>query len=602
MTSTPRVPASRRLAGDRGPPNPALALDLVPDRPPPRMPELKPRSPLRPSLPDAGELDVRRTELGIGRLFEHMRDGVIVADERGTIVLWNPAAERMFGWSAQEAMGRNVRMLVPPRHLADHERGMAGYARSGHGRLIDTGHLLRVPALRKDGGEISVEMTLSPVRDGGLYSIALLRDVTPTVRLEAELDARDREAKFHQRVTRLSTALIAATALDEIHRGLQAFVQESLPQASAMFLSLLDRATGLRTCVYAHAEGEDIDVSSLPPMPFTDSPHSRAVQTGEVVVTPDLDAALVGKPRADVGLERDPRLPRSSLVVPLKLAAETIGGLELQSTTPAAFREEDLPPLLLAAHLAAIAIQNVRLRQQLEHRVKERTRQLDEKNQELRAFSFTVAHDLKAPIRAANHLVQETLEHAGTRLTGPEREDLGAAATSMRRMGDLIDDLLTLATADQGDLRREDVDLTILAEGIVQELRARSPERAARVAIEPDLRARADRRLVRIVLDNLLRNAWKYSAKKPETVIRVGKLGHASEPTFYVQDQGAGFEPREAGRLFQPFQRLHPPNEYEGTGIGLATVGRIVRRHGGRVWADGRPGQGATFYFTLPER
>ena len=547
----------------------------------------------------------RADAFGIGRLFDHVRDAIVVADVEGRIVLWNPAAERIFGWTEEEALASSVDMLVPERLLERHRTGMARYARTHHGPLLDTGVVLHLPALRKDGSEIRIEMTLSPVTEGGVHSLAIIRDVTRTHQLEVEVETRRRESAMLDRIAALAITLGGATDLPTVYRSLRGFLLAEEPH-DGIFVSLYDPGTRMRTCVYAVSEGAEVDVSTLPPLPMTNSPNSRAVRTGEVIITDDFDAAMRGSPRVDVALDRDPRLPASSIVVPMLVRGTPIGAIEIQSPKPAAFGPHNVPTLRLAANLVAIAIQNVRLlerekerSQGLEATVRERTHELALKNRELEAFSFTVAHDLRAPLRAILYLSESLVDDYGHVLDEDALGRLQAMRTSADRMSQLVQDLLNLARAEKEVAKREDVDVTRLATEVLSEIQSRDPTRDASLRVHTGMRAQADPRLLRIVLDNLLSNAWKYSRKKPRTAIEVGTFAQDGVQVFFVRDEGVGYDPAKADRLFGAFQRLHGPNEYEGTGIGLATVQRIIRHHGGRAWAEARPDEGATFFFTL---
>jgi PAS domain S-box-containing protein len=542
---------------------------------------------------------------GLRKLFDQVQDALILADLEGRIVLWNAAAARMFGWSAEEALQRSLDVLVPERLLETHLAEMARRARNPHAPMLDGGTVVQAPALRKDGSEIRIEVTLSHVDHGGTYLLAIVRDLARSLELERALETQRREAVVLDRIARLAIALGSATDLPTVYRSLRAFLLADAPR-NGIFVSLYDPETDLRTCTYAVTEGEEVDVSTLPPLPMTNSPNSRAVRTGEVIITDDFDAAMRGSPRVNLGLERDPRLPSSSIVVPMLVHGAAIGAIEIQSTTPAAFGPHNVPTLRMAANLAAIAVQNVRLLEKekerslgLESVVKERTQELALKNKELEAFSFTVAHDLRAPLRAILYLSDSLVEDYGRVLDADALERLRAMSDSAHRMSQLVQDLLNLARADKEVAKREDVDLTRLAREVLDEARARDPARDATLTVHPDMRARGDPRLLRIVLDNLVSNAWKYSRKKPRTVIEVGMMERDAERVFFVRDEGVGYDPAKADRLFGAFQRLHAVNEYEGTGIGLATVARIIRHHGGRAWAEGRPGEGATFFFTL---
>ena len=225
-------------------------------------------------------------------------------------------------------------------------------------------------------------------------------------------------------------------------------------------------------------------------------------------------------------------------------------------------------------------------------------------NRELEAFSYSVAHDLRAPLRAIDGFSQAILEDCADRLDDVGRTHLARVRASATRMAELIDGLLGLSRLTRAEVRFESVDLSALVAQVVDELRQQNPDRDVSVEIAPALTARGDPRILRVVIDNLLRNAFKFTAKRPDASIAFGSTSASSKSgarTFYVKDNGVGFDPRYKDKLFGAFQRLHDASEYPGTGIGLATVERAVKRHGGRVWAESEPGRGATFFFTLSE-
>ena len=245
------------------------------------------------------------------------------------------------------------------------------------------------------------------------------------------------------------------------------------------------------------------------------------------------------------------------------------------------------------------------LHEDLAFRAGERDRALAEAvaaNRELEAFSYSVAHDLRAPLRSIDAFSQLLMEESADKLDKDGKVHLGYIRGSAQRMAQLIDDLLMLSSVARSDLRRARVDLSEMARAIVGQLQRTEPERRLGSAIQDDVVALGDERLLRIVMDNLLGNAWKFTAKKPLARIEFGMLPDARPTVYFVRDNGAGFDGAFAHKLFVPFQRLHTPGEFSGTGIGLATVGRIVHRHGGRVWAEGEVDRGATFYFTLDEQ
>ena len=218
---------------------------------------------------------------------------------------------------------------------------------------------------------------------------------------------------------------------------------------------------------------------------------------------------------------------------------------------------------------------------------------------ELEAFSYSVAHDLRAPLRAIDGFSHILLDEHAAQLDPEGRHFLKSVRASAQHMAHLIDDLLTLAHVTRSELRREDVDLGALAHAAAARLREREPAREVELVVAEGLHAVGDRRLLGIALDNLLANAWKFTGKRPRARVEVGVLPGAGVAVHFVRDDGAGFDMAYAAKLFGVFQRLHTPAEFEGTGIGLATVQRIVLRHGGRIWAEGAVDRGATVYFTL---
>ena len=242
----------------------------------------------------------------------------------------------------------------------------------------------------------------------------------------------------------------------------------------------------------------------------------------------------------------------------------------------------------------------LRLNAELEQRVADRTAQLQAANKELEAFSYSVSHDLRAPLRHIDGFSQALLEDYSDKLDEGGKSYLREVRSASQEMAQLIDDVLQLARVTRSEMRSEVVNLSDLARAIAAELKKREPERSVSLNLKEELTTRGDKRLLRIVLNNLLGNAWKFTSKRAEAQITFDREQRNGETTYFIRDNGAGFDMAYVGKLFGAFQRLHTTGEFEGTGIGLATVQRIVSRHGGRVWAEGAVNKGATFYFTLP--
>jgi signal transduction histidine kinase len=353
---------------------------------------------------------------------------------------------------------------------------------------------------------------------------------------------------------------------------------------------------------------------------LTTQPSARTTQVlregAKLILRPEPPAfSPDAKPYGDVA-----RPSASLMYVPLRMDETMTGILSIQSYTPNAYTEDDLRALQALADHCAGALERIRaeealmrLNAELQQRVQERTgqletlnlqleqrtAQLEALNKELESFSYTVSHDLRAPLRSIRGFSEAVLERYAAQLDPRGQEFLHRACESSQRMEILIEDLLKLSRLGRGELRPRFVDLSLMAESIADDLRKTEPERKAEFVIAPGLKARGDEHLLRVALDNLLRNAWKFTGKQPRARIEFGATAQPAK-AFYVRDNGAGFDMQYASQLFGVFHRLHTASEFPGHGVGLATVQRIVNRHGGRVWAEGAIDQGATFYFALP--
>ena len=239
------------------------------------------------------------------------------------------------------------------------------------------------------------------------------------------------------------------------------------------------------------------------------------------------------------------------------------------------------------------------LNAELEQRVIDRTAQLETANEELESFSYSVSHDLRAPLRAIDGFSRALLEDCADLLSTDGQHYLQRILEASQRMGELIDDLLALSRVTRSEMNRTTVDLSNVVQSVADGLRQSEPGRQAEFLVAAGLNVQADARLLRIALENLLGNAWKFSARQPQTRIEFGTMEQNDESVYFVRDNGAGFDMTYASKLFGAFQRLHSSADFDGTGVGLATVQRIIHRHGGHIWAEGAVDRGATFYFTL---
>jgi signal transduction histidine kinase len=236
---------------------------------------------------------------------------------------------------------------------------------------------------------------------------------------------------------------------------------------------------------------------------------------------------------------------------------------------------------------------------ELERRVAERTRELVAANRELEAFSYSVSHDLRGPLEAVDGFSYLLLNQYGDRLDDKTRELAENIRAAAKRMGQLIEALLNLSRITSGSMRPESVDLAAMARSVMQDLQRTAPDRTVEFISPLKEDVYGDPQLLRIVMENLLRNSWKYTSRHQTARIEFGSLRQDGQIVYFVKDDGSGFDPRAADRLFQPFLRLHSKSEFPGNGVGLATVKRIIQRHGGEVWAQAAVERGATFFFTI---
>ncbi|NNM81698.1 MAG: GAF domain-containing protein [Burkholderiales bacterium] len=339
-----------------------------------------------------------------------------------------------------------------------------------------------------------------------------------------------------------------------------------------------------------------------------EGPVSLMMKSGKPQICQDIST----DPRMDVWREEALRRQyRSSAGFPLHLEGSRIGVINVYAAQPDFFSEEITRLFIEIGEAVSFAIQYLeqqgrrlaaeeglrRLNAELESQVKQRTGQLEAANAELEAFSYSVSHDLRAPLRSIDGFSEILLQKHSAQLDDAARDYLGRVRRSSRRMGELIEDLLALSRVGRSEIHKEEIDLAPIARAVIAELDAAN--RCVEWTIEESVPVYADSRLMKIVLENLIRNAWKFTAPKNPAKIGFGSLGAEGEKIVYVRDNGVGFDMKHSGKLFGAFQRLHRADEFEGTGVGLATVQRIIHRHDGKIWAEAEAGAGATFYFSL---
>jgi PAS domain S-box-containing protein len=547
------------------------------------------------------ERRLRDSEARKTAILESALDAIISIDAEGNILELNSAAEAMFRRTRDQVVGMPLGRLIPPTAHDAHNRRLLRLS-SGDSSMI--GNRNDVTAFRADGSEFPVEISITHVEhaDPPRFTV-LLRDVTEPQRARAEI------MRSHDRLRALAGVSDAfakvATAyqplLDTIARTIADLVGDG-----CLVTLVSDDGARLASTSYAHRDPvferdhrEDIAQFGVT-LADSNSITATVARTGRPTrgdIDPDTLAA-----RSEEALR--PLVMRLEIhgyaVVPIRARSTVIGTLAvMRNQAGRSYTDEDVTLLQDLADRAGLAIENARLYAQLEHRVRARTAELEASNKDLEAFSYSVAHDLRAPLRAISGFSHALDEDHAERLDPDGRSYVAQIRTATTRMSQLIDDLLQLSKISRTELRRIQVDVSELARAVVARLRAAQPEREVEVVIEPGLAASADPRLLEVVLTNLLGNAWKFTGKREQPRIELAAQPGELPAVYLVRDNGAGFAPEHTGRLFSAFQRLHSEREFEGTGIGLATVLRIVHSHGGRIWAEAEVDKGATFYFTL---
>jgi PAS domain S-box-containing protein len=548
------------------------------------------------------ERRVRESEARKAAILASTLDAIVSVDASGIVAEFNPAAEAMFGYARGDVIGRSIVEVLAPDGGRDGRNSLALYLAGVEPSMI--GKRIELTAMRADRSEFPVEASITRVDlDGPPSFTGFIRDVTEARQARASL------MRSHARLCALADvsdafAMMATSYQALLDRIAQVIADVVGDGCSVTLVS--DDGQQLLTVANAHrdpalAQEYRAFLTGMTVSAVTSSAISAVVaRTGRPQRADTTPSAMVARSEEAIRPIVERLNVHSFAVVPIRARQTVTGTLSLLRSRPGySYTDDDVTLLQDLANRAGLAIENARLYSQLEQRVNARTAELRAANEELEAFSYSAAHDLRAPLRAISGYSQMLAEDHADRLGVAGAEYLASIRSAAQRMAQIIDDLLELSRIGRTQLRRERVAISELANMVVDRLRNADPQRIVDVTVEDGLVAQADRSLLEIALTNLLSNAWKFTGKCEHAHIEL--TTHASErPTTYVvRDNGAGFDAAYADKLFGMFQRLHATSDFEGTGLGLATVQRVIQHHGGRVWAEGQVGAGAAFFFTL---
>ncbi len=491
-------------------------------------------------------------------------DAIITKDLEGTITAWNRGAEKIFGYAAEEIIGKPVRMLFPPDRLQEDDEILAHMVRGE-----SVGHFETV-RLRKDGVRIDVSVTISPVRDGNgvvVGAAKIARDITERKQFQEKLIRSQQALEAEQRMLQ--------SVLDSMVEGLVAADEQG------------------RFILWNPAAAKILGHGGAPIAPETWSKHYGFYQPDMMTLVPADQIPLLRAIRGEVcsaemfvcNPERTEGVWIEAYAAPLKdKNGVARGGV-------VAFRD--------ITQKKAADLEIRKLNESLEERIGQRTAELEAANHELEAFTYSVSHDLRAPLRHIMGFAAAFMEEFGAAVDHQAVHYVERMRDGARRMSVLTDELLNLAKTGQKPLRLERTPLNPVVEQIIALLRGETEGREVQWRIGELPVVECDPVLVRQIFQNLLSNAIKYSRPRQHAVIEVGQMRMKDVSAIYVRDNGVGFEMQYANKLFGVFQRLHRDEDFEGTGVGLANVHRIVKKHGGQIWAEAEVDRGATFYFTL---
>lgn len=567
---------------------------------------------------------LRESENRFRMVVETAPGGIVAVDRTGAIVLINERIVTLFGYSREELIGAPVDILLPERFRGGHVAHREAYFANPIARPMGMGRDLA--ARRKDGTEFPVEIGLNyTIIDQGLLSLAFITDISQRKAAEAALTqalanekaARAEAEAANERMAFLLEASFVLADSSEYVTRLQDLARLAVPYiADWCAVDLLAEDGALQRLAVVHTDPAKVQWAFDLQRRYPANPNSprgvyQVLRTGQPDIYFDIPDSLL----ESAAQNDEQRLiirqlgMKSVMVIPLLARERTLGALTLvMAESDRRYTLNDLELATDLARRAGMLIENARLYHEtkqlnleLEARVVERTTQLETANKELEAFTYSVSHDLRSPLRAIDGFSRMLLRDYAAQLPTEGQRRLQVVRDNAKRMGQLIDDLLAFSRLSRQPLQKRRVAPADLVYQVFRELSSERENRRVEIQIDDLPLCEADPTLLKQVFVNLLSNALKYTRLREIAQIEIGYIPLEADKNvaYFVKDNGVGFDMRYADKLFGVFQRLHRAEEFDGTGVGLAIVQRVILRHGGRVWAEAQVDQGATFYFTL---